>query len=102
MKRRHDADAEAMLEELKRAAATLGVEVRDEELLREIGYRPRSGFCRVHERDLILLDRRIPAGERVDALCAALTGYDLEGVFLSPALRARVAAARGDEGFSAR
>jgi hypothetical protein len=79
-----------MIEELKGAARTLGFEVREEELLREVGYRARSGACRVRERKVILLDRGLAPADRVEVLCAALAGHDLEHVFLSPALRARL------------
>jgi hypothetical protein len=82
---------DGMLEELKGAARALGLEVREEELLREVGYRVHSGTCRVGDRRVILLDRTLGPAERIDVLCAALAGYDLEHVFLSPALRARLA-----------
>ncbi len=77
-----------MVEELSAAARALGFEIREEELLREVGYRARSGACRLNDRNVILLDRRLGLAERLDVLCAALAGSDLEGVFLSPALRA--------------
>ena len=80
----------AMLEELMRVARELGFDVREEELLRDVGYRPRSGTCRVGERDVILMDRRLSSPERIEVLCAALADRDLEQVFLSPALRAMV------------
>jgi len=85
-----NAAVEAMLEELKGAARTLGFDVREEELLREVGYRARSGTCRVGEARVVLLDRRASADDRIEALCAALAEEDLERVFLSPALRARL------------
>ena len=95
MKREYTAAVERMLEELKGAARTLGFEVREEELLREIGYRARSGICRIGEQRVILLDRALSLADRVEVLCAALAGHDLERVFLSPALRARVNRQRG-------
>jgi hypothetical protein len=79
-----------MVEELTRVARELGFDVREEELLRDVGYRPRSGRCRVRERDVILLDRKLSDPERMEVLCAALADRDLERVFLSPALRAMV------------
>ncbi|MBI3769799.1 MAG: hypothetical protein HY271_15105 [Deltaproteobacteria bacterium] len=91
MRHKPNAAIEAMLEELKSAARTLGFEVREEELLREVGYRARSGACRVGATRVILLDRHAGADDRVEALCAALAGQDLERVFLSPALRVRLA-----------
>ena len=77
-----------MVEELVRVARELGFEVREEELLRDVGYRPRSGVCRVREREVILLERSLPPAERLEVLCNVLADRDLEQVFLSPALRA--------------
>ena len=90
MRQKGNAAAEAMLEELKSAARTLGFDVREEELLRDAGYRPRSGACRVRSVRVVLLDRRASVEDRVEALCAALSQEDLERVFLSPALRVRL------------
>jgi hypothetical protein len=94
VKRKNSAAIEAMVEELMRVARELGFEVREEELLRDKGYRPRSGTCRVGERDVILLDRKLAAPERMEVLCAALADRDLEHVFLSPALRSLVTGRR--------
>lgn len=80
----------AMVEELVRVARELGFDVREEELLRDVGYRPRSGRCRIGAQDVILMDRKLSGPERVEVLCSALADRDLEQVFLSPALRAMV------------
>ncbi|MCC6766145.1 MAG: hypothetical protein IT293_15915 [Deltaproteobacteria bacterium] len=90
MKRKESAAVGAMVEELTRVARELGFDVREEELLRDVGYRPRSGVCRLGGRDVILMDRKLSGPERVEVLCAALAERDLEQVFLSPALRALI------------
>lgn len=63
------------------------MKVREEILLREVGYRVRSGACRVRGEDVIFVDRHLPVAERVDVLVAALEGRDVERHYLSPALR---------------
>jgi len=83
MSRRH----EELCEELKELAERLGVQVREEVLLREVGYRVRSGSCRVRGEDVIFLDRSLPPAERVQVLVDGLAGRDLEALYLSPALR---------------
>jgi len=90
VKRKESAAVGAMVEELTRVARELGFDVREEELLRDVGYRPRSGVCRVGQRDVILMDRKLSGPERVEVLCAALADRDLEQIFLSPALRALI------------
>jgi hypothetical protein len=84
---RPSASQEAILDELKALAERLGFEVREERLLREIGYRVRSGSCRVHERNLILLDRGLPITAQIEILANELAGQPLETVYLSPAAR---------------
>src|SRR2546425_336113 len=59
---------EALCEELKEVARRLGVEVREEILLREVGYRVRSGACRVRGEEVIFVDRNLPPEERVQVL----------------------------------
>lgn len=78
---------EALCEELKELATRLGVEVREETLLREVGYHVRSGACRVREQNMILLDRHLSPADRVDVLLRGLAGHDFETHYLSPALR---------------
>jgi hypothetical protein len=86
---------EALCEELKELANRLGVEVREEPLLREVGYHVHSGACRVHGRELIIMERGLSASERVDVLLHGLVEHDFETHYLSPALRQLVETARG-------
>ena len=89
----------ALLEELKMVATRLGFEVREEKLLREVGYRVRSGSCRVHEAHVIFIDRGLPPSAQIDILVDELAGRPLDEVYVSPAARrlldraARVSAA---------
>jgi hypothetical protein len=65
---------ELRLQELIRAAQGMNIEVRTEKLLREIGYRVRSGRCRVNGRELILLDRDAAISDQIEFLSAELEG----------------------------
>ncbi len=77
----------ALLEELKALAKQLGIRVREEKLLREVGYRVRSGSCRVHEQDMVFLDRDQPASERIEILVEELSRRNVDTEPLSPSLR---------------
>jgi hypothetical protein len=77
----------ALLEELKEVATRLGFEVRQERLLREVGYRVRSGSCRVRDTRVILLDRALPVSAQIDILVEELAGHPVDEVYLSPAVR---------------
>ena len=79
-----------MLEELKNLAVRLAFEVREEKLLREVGYRVRSGSCRVRDARVIFLDRDLPAAAQIDVLVEELSGQPLEELYLSPAARRRL------------
>jgi len=86
-RKQHEAAEESLLDELKAAAKTIGFEVRHEKLLREVGYRVRSGSCRVRGTRLLLLDRGLPAAAQIDVLVDELAGCTLDEVYLSPAAR---------------
>lgn len=79
-----------LVDELSEAARRLGLEVRREKILREVGYRVRGGACRFRERNLIILDRTLMPAEQVEILAEALRGHDLEPLYLSPAARRMV------------
>jgi hypothetical protein len=63
---------ESRLNELIEAAKKLNIEVRTEKLLREVGYRARSGRCRLKGRELILVDRDAPISDQIDFLSTEL------------------------------
>ena len=76
-----------LVDELAQAAQQVGLEVRREKILREIGYRTRGGACRLREKNLVIVDRDQPASEQVEVIAEALRSRDLESVYLSPAAR---------------
>ena len=84
---RPDPGQQALLDELKQAAEQIGIEVREERLLREVGYRVRSGSCRVHDKSLILLDRGLPLEAQIEILAGELASRPLDAIYLSPAAR---------------
>jgi hypothetical protein len=82
-----------LVDELSEAANRLGLEVRREKILREVGYRARGGACRVRERSLIILDREMTVAEQIEVLAEVLRKHDLEALYLSPAARRVIDAA---------
>ena len=63
---------ESRLNELIEAAKALNIEVRTEKLLREVGYRARSGRCRLNGKELILVDRDAAITDQIDFLSTEL------------------------------
>jgi hypothetical protein len=84
-----------LVDELIEAAERLGLTVRREKLLREVGYRARGGACRLREENLVIIDRDQPPHEQLEILAEALRGRDLEAVYLSPEVRRIVQAGSG-------
>ena len=80
----------ALLDELKAAAEKVGLRVREERLLREVGYRVRSGRCRLVDDELLFIDRTLPVTAQIDVLVDELAGRTLDDIYLSPAARALV------------
>ena len=76
-----------LVEELAQAAERVGLKVRRERLLREVGYRARGGACRLHEHDLVIIDSAQSPAEQLEILLEALRTRDLESLYLSPAAR---------------
>lgn len=82
-----DPREEGLLDELKKLAGQLGIQVRQEKLLRDAGYRVRSGSCRLHEANVILLDRALPTAAQIDVLVEELNGKPFDDVYVSPDVR---------------
>lgn len=63
---------EARLQELILSAKSKNIQVRTEKLLREAGYRAKSGRCRVHGQEVILLDRDARLSDQIEFLASEL------------------------------
>jgi hypothetical protein len=69
---------QSRMRELIGTAQQLNIEVRTEKLLREVGYKPRSGRCRVNGQEVILIDRDAPLSEQIEFLASELTSKNPE------------------------
>ena len=80
-----------MLGLLEAAADQLGIQVRYESLDDGSGeMRLRSGACRIRGRDVIIVEKDLSPIQKGDVLVAALKRFDFSGVYLPPAVRARL------------
>lgn len=77
-----------LLRALEKLAADLGIQV-----LTEPGDF-RGGLCRIGDERLILLAARATVPERIDQLAESVAGFDLDGIYLLPRVRAAVEMAR--------
>lgn len=85
---------ERVLSELVSLAARLGIEVRAEPFGGDV-LEGRGGLCRVRGQRMVLMDERLGVRDRIAVMAAALATEDLEGVFVTPAIRELIRASRG-------
>jgi hypothetical protein len=95
MSEHKESRAQRVLDELIEAAERVGIKVRREKLMREVGYRARGGSCRLREDNLVIIDRDQPPHEQLEILAEALKGRDLEALYLSPEARRIIQAGPG-------
>ena len=87
-------ELQRLLEELTRAAERAGIGVREacfDENLSDVR-RPRGGLCTLRGDRIILIDAKLPVRERIGTLAEALSGVDLEHLFLPPIVRETIRA----------
>jgi hypothetical protein len=77
----------ALLQDLKLLAKQLGILVREEKLLREVGYQVRGGSCQVRGQDIVFLDRDWPLSNRVEILLDELSRRQVAQEQVPPHLR---------------
>ena len=73
-----------VLADLEAAADKLNVKVSYEALQETVG---GGGLCKVKGTFRVIIDKRGTVGEKVSTLARALSTFDLEGIFLTPAAR---------------
>jgi hypothetical protein len=81
-----------LLSVLEQTAARLGVEIRYELLAQTQVHGSGGGLCRVRGRHLILVDERLGNEDRIAIIARALGSFDLETLYLTPAVRDAIAA----------
>ncbi len=79
-------DESAVLTELEELARNLDIEVRYENLKKEGGFTP-GGLCRLKGQYLLIIHSKAANRDKIDALAAALTRFDLSHLYLKPGLR---------------
>lgn len=86
-RRRSATTIRLLVAELRSVAERLGYTVREEKLLREVGYQVRGGGCVVKGTKMVFLDRDASPEAQLDVLVDVLAGENLEDIFLSAQAR---------------
>ena len=79
-------DESAVLTELEGLARSFDIEVRYENLKREGGF-TSGGLCRLKGRYLLIINSKAANRDKIEALAAALSRFDLSHLYLKPGLR---------------
>jgi hypothetical protein len=75
-----------LLEHLENIAVRLGIELRYENLGIN-GIRSEGGFCRVADKQMILINRKDSPRRKITILAKSLNRLNLEGIFIPPVVR---------------
>ena len=75
-----------LYQELKDLAEKLGISVTDQNL-RKTGIRVESGYCKVKGRDRFVMDKHLPAWQKVERLADFLSTRSHENIYVVPAVR---------------
>jgi hypothetical protein len=82
-----------VLAELESIAARMGIAVRAEPFGSKL-LQGRGGLCWLHGLPLVVMDASLPTVERIPLLAGALARFELDGLYIAPAVRAIIEAAR--------
>jgi hypothetical protein len=81
-------DQKAIIDDLEELAERLGVEVRYEPIHQdEDSIRTAGGLCLYHGKYVVIVNTRTPIRDRIDTLARALKHFDLDRLYIRPALR---------------
>ncbi len=93
----HSDDADSILEQMERLGRMLGITVRYEILGDDEDISPiRSGFCRLNDKKILLIDNRLSALKKCSVLAQELKRFDFSHVFVPPAVRRLIQGAEDD------
>lgn len=90
-------NTDRVLCQLEQIVETLGIKVRYEVL--ENGTdspQIQSGYCRLRENHLLLIDSRLPPMARCHLLAGELKRFDLSSIFIPPGVRLLIQGKEGD------
>lgn len=89
-------DDKTVLAELEALAHQLRVEIRYEALSGETFF--AGGMCRIRGRPVIIVNKGASLREKTTTLISALGRFDLNGMYLKPALRELLESAQNPDG----
>ena len=75
-----------ILQNLEGVAEKLGIKVNYENLRKRRVF-SKGGLCRLKQDRMVIIDTALNLSEKIDILANALSQFDLEDIYLPPAVR---------------
>ncbi len=92
-----DEEKKQLLAQLTELAGRVGVEVREEKLVREVGYSVRSGQCKLNGEPVVLLDTNTSLSDRIEVMLDFLSSQNIDDIYIEPEIRRLIAASLADD-----
>ncbi|MBI5181073.1 MAG: hypothetical protein HZA05_06685 [Nitrospirae bacterium] len=77
---------ELILQQLEELAEKLSIKLTYDSL-REGNINTKGGICRVENNYRILVDKRLPAREKIDVIARGISKFDLSQFYIPPEIR---------------
>lgn len=88
-----------LYQHLTELAEKLSISV-SEQNLSQSGVVVQSGLCKVEDEHIYVMDKRLTAKRKIDLLADCLADFDLENIYLVPALRELMLARKSSQALS--
>ena len=81
-------DQGAIIDQLEELAERFGIQIRYEPIsLDEEGISLVGGLCKLRGEKLLIINSKAPARDKIQALAKALSNFDLDQIYIRPAIR---------------
>jgi len=81
-------DQGAIIDQLEELAERFGIQIRYEPIsLDEEGINLMGGLCKLRGEKLLIINSKAQARDKIQALAQALSNFDLDQIYIRPAIR---------------
>ena len=82
-------DEDAVIEQLEELARGFGIEIRYEPIvIEEEAINVVGGLCKLRGEKILIINSKAPVRDKIQALARALSNFDLDQIYIRPAIRA--------------
>jgi len=82
-------DEDAVIEQLEELARGFGIEIRYEPIvIEEEAINVVGGLCKLRGEKILIINSKAPVRDKIQAFARALSNFDLDQIYIRPAIRA--------------